>query len=93
MTEATLYLITVGLAGPDTDHRPHDPAAVTELLRAHVLPDDRIQHLRVRAGPGRIDLAAFLLADNEATALLTTRELCLRALETGAPLDSWRLAD
>jgi hypothetical protein len=86
-----MRLITLRLVGPDTEQP--DPHTATELLAAHIVPDDRIEHVRVRAGPGRIDLAAFLLVEDEATALLTARAFCIRALATIPSLAAWHLAE
>src|SRR5438105_1132716 len=86
-----MRLITLHFTGPTT-HKP-DRDAVTELLRAQAVPTDRIEHLWVRAEPGRVDLAAFLLLEDEATALLAARAFCTRALANIASLADWRLAD
>lgn len=84
-------MITLRLTGPETEQP--NAATVAEMLRAQVVPADPIEHLRVRAGPGRIDLAAFLLVDDEATALLVTRAFCARALANSPSLVAWQIAD
>ncbi|MFD4543536.1 hypothetical protein [Streptomyces bauhiniae] len=66
---------------------------VGELLRVHFMPDDRIEHLWAGPTSGGVDLAFFLLADNEAEALLVARAVCQRAIEHTPRLARWRLRD
>ncbi|MFD6433351.1 hypothetical protein [Streptomyces venezuelae] len=86
-----MYMITFRLAVP----RGEQAAAsdVGELLRVHFTPDDRIEHLWAHPTVGNVDLALFLLADNEAEALLVARAACQRALERTPWLARWRLPD
>ncbi|MFE0459606.1 hypothetical protein ACFW1A_10135 [Kitasatospora sp. NPDC058965] len=73
-----MYLIVLQLHGPGTDFP--DPARLTETLASLTESGDRVEHLRVLCGPGRIDLAVFLLATSARTAEVVARALCLRAL-------------
>ncbi|WP_157640864.1 hypothetical protein [Longispora albida] len=84
----TMHLITLRATGPRSP--VPDPAAVTGLLWEAVRDTDHIEHLRIRASPGQLDLAVFLLAEHEAAALLTARALCARALHP--TFTGWRLA-
>lgn len=86
-----MHMITLRLIVPPGEQ----PAAadVAALLRAHVLPGDGIEHLWARAATGSVDLAFFLLAENEAEALLIAREACRRAIERAPQLTRWQLPD
>jgi hypothetical protein len=37
-----------------------DAAEVLDVLWAHAVADDGMEHIRVRAGPGRLDLILFI---------------------------------
>lgn len=86
-----MHMIIIRLAVP----REEQSAAsdVGALLRVHFTPDDRIEHLWARPTSGGVDLAFFLLADNEAEALLVARAVCQRAIERTPRLARWRLPD
>ncbi|PYC77444.1 hypothetical protein C7C46_18760 [Streptomyces tateyamensis] len=83
-----MYLITLQLTGPDREVPDH--ASLTEFFASLTAPTDQVEHLRVLCGPGRIDLALFLLAPNAPTAEVMARVLALRATRT-AHLSRWRL--
>ncbi|MFE0458541.1 hypothetical protein ACFW1A_04660 [Kitasatospora sp. NPDC058965] len=84
-----MHLITTQLVGPAST--PIDPQLLAYVIRSHAEPADRVEHLRVHVEPGRIGLAVFLLADNEADAEQATRRLCHRALENTPLLAQWHL--
>jgi hypothetical protein len=56
-----------------------DPEVVVGVLWAHSSSQDGLQHVRARAGPGRVDVAFFLTAETPAAALHTAQQLCRRA--------------
>jgi hypothetical protein len=64
-------LITLQLTGPET--AVPDPASLTGFLASLTEPAEQVEHLRVLCGPGRIDLALFLLAPTAATERPTER--------------------
>lgn len=88
-----MHLITLTLTRPATEETTPDPVAITDLLWSHARPENHVEHLRVRAGPDGIDLAVFVLAEDEGTALLTARDLCTRALRGTPGLADWHLVD
>ncbi|MFF0219875.1 hypothetical protein [Streptomyces vinaceus] len=88
-----MYMITFKLIGScESVTAPND---VRDLLTAHFVPADGVEHVTATAATGddRIDLVLFSLANSEAEALLTARAACLRALERAPELIAWRLSD
>ncbi|WP_406498912.1 hypothetical protein OG936_29925 [Streptomyces sp. NBC_00846] len=86
-----MHMITLRLVIP-----PGEQAAATEiaeLFRAHFTPHDRIEHLWAHSAMGSVYLAFFLLADNEAEALLAARAACQRAIDRTPQLTRWQLPD
>ncbi|MFH8609688.1 hypothetical protein ACH4D5_19635 [Streptomyces sp. NPDC018029] len=86
-----MHMITFRLTVPRGEQAA--AADIGELLRDHFIPGDRIEHLWTRPTAGNVDLAFFLLADNEAEALLVARAACQRAIERTPRLARWRLPD
>ncbi|MEU0146252.1 hypothetical protein ABZ119_09865 [Streptomyces sp. NPDC006288] len=86
-----MHMIALRLVVPPGEQAA--AADVAELLRVHFIPDDRIEHLWAHSARGTVDLAFFLLADNEAEALLTARAVCQRAFERTPRLAHWQLPD
>ncbi|MBD0669720.1 hypothetical protein [Streptomyces sp. CBMA156] len=69
------------------------PQWLTGHLWRQARAGDRLEHVRVRVTPGRIGVALFLLAADEAGARRTARFLCTRALGEAYELRDWRLAE
>ncbi|MFF2548055.1 hypothetical protein ACFVUY_36590 [Kitasatospora sp. NPDC058063] len=69
------------------------PQWLTGHLWCQARAADRLEHVRVRVTPGRIGVALFLLAAEEADARRSARFICARALETSDELRDWRLAE
>jgi hypothetical protein len=67
------------------------PDLVTQLLRRHQTPGDRIEHLRVRAGPEGLLIFGFLLADSSQAAKSALQDLVHRTLTTEPTLRLWRV--
>lgn len=86
----TVYLVVVRLASPADDRAVLESAHVRRLLSVHATAADRLEHVRVRAGPGRIDLVLAMIAENEPEALLRARAICERAIDSAFP--DWRIA-
>ena len=79
-----MQFIAVSLLPPaalDVDHE-----VVVGILWAHASSEDGLQHVRARAGPGRVDVAFFLTAETPADALNTVQRLCQRATNASALL-------
>jgi hypothetical protein len=56
-----------------------DPEVVVGILWAHATSSDGLQHVRARAGPGRVDVAIFCTAETPTGALNNALRLCRRA--------------
>lgn len=76
-----------GTGGPDPD-----PETVVDLIWARAAAADRLDHVRVRAGPdpGDVDVLAFLRAETEAEALDRARQLFIR-ITRASLLNGWEL--
>ncbi|MER5637889.1 hypothetical protein ABT095_13145 [Kitasatospora sp. NPDC002227] len=84
-----MHLITLQLSGPAGVLL--DPELLAELIDSHSEASDRLEHLRARSAPGRVDLALFLLADDELAADRAARAVCRRAIERTHWLTAWQL--
>lgn len=88
-------MVLIRLApGPDMRSRPLTPEIAVDILWSAAIPDDRLEHIRARHGPGpeTVDLALFHTTDGpDSTAATTTTALCLcyRAIETAPALAGW----
>ncbi|WP_460494213.1 hypothetical protein [Dactylosporangium cerinum] len=63
-----------------------DPEVLVGILWAHATSEDGLQHVRARAGPGRVDVAFFLTASTPTDAFGAARRLCQRAISASALL-------
>ncbi|MFR9778908.1 hypothetical protein ACL02O_23010 [Micromonospora sp. MS34] len=72
----TMQMTMFTLPTPETSG--HNDASMLDLLWAHMRPEDRVEHIRVRAGPGAMEVVLFLLASDEATATEKARDIQLR---------------
>ncbi|WP_405015975.1 hypothetical protein OHV05_01840 [Kitasatospora sp. NBC_00070] len=84
-----MHLITLHLTGPT--RALLDPDLLAELIDSHSEAADRVEHLRARCSPGRIDLAFFLLAEDRLAADRAAHAVCHRALRRTHWLSGWRL--
>ncbi|WP_155374838.1 hypothetical protein [Catellatospora vulcania] len=75
------------LAGP-TDL---DPDVLQNLLWRHHATTDAVEHIRVRAGPGSLDIAVYTLSPTQDQSDTTARELVNRTLARTPQLRLWRL--
>jgi hypothetical protein len=66
------------------------PQVLTDILWAASIPDDRVEHIRARAGPavGAIDVALFFRSGTGPSIALALR-LCDRAIHTSPALTGW----
>jgi hypothetical protein len=86
-------MVLIRLApGPDMRNRPLTPEIAVDILWSAAIPDDRLEHIRARHGPGpeTVDLALFHTTDGpDSTAATTALCLCYRAIETAPALAGW----
>ena len=79
---------------PDSRNRSLTPEIVVDILWSAAIPEDRLEHIRARHGPGpeTVDLALFHTTDGpDSTAATAATALCLcyRAIETAPALAGW----
>jgi hypothetical protein len=87
------YVVATHLTGPPArDRNPH-PAAVVDLVWAHAITSDRLDHVRVRAPAtaGELELVVLLRAGTAADAIRTAEDLFGRAVRSPA-LAGWQTA-
>ncbi|MEV7598216.1 hypothetical protein AB0O91_12645 [Kitasatospora sp. NPDC089797] len=84
------YVVASRLAGPPTRGRNPNAAAVVDLLWAHAITADRLDHVRVRASDTAhvLDLILLLRAATAAGAVRTAEGLFARATRSPA-LSDW----
>jgi hypothetical protein len=63
---------------------------VLDALYAHALPSDELEHARVRAGPGVLEITLFLRIEESITARRAAGDLCERMLHASRILADWR---
>jgi hypothetical protein len=69
-------------------------ATLRDILWAHVLAGDPVEHISVRAGPGPcLEIGVFTGPAAGRTAATIAYELVERALRSSPSLDRWQLAD
>jgi hypothetical protein len=68
-----------------------DAEAFRELLAQHASPTDRLQHIRVRAGPHGLWIFGFLVADSPEQARITLRRLVETTMTKTPALSLWRV--
>jgi hypothetical protein len=61
-----MYVVYASLMRKGTaPQRPGEAAALLDALWAHALEDDGMEHIRIRAGPERIDIIMFMNSASE----------------------------
>ncbi|MEV5765392.1 hypothetical protein AB0L34_12590 [Micromonospora sp. NPDC052213] len=66
-----ITIFTVGIR----HNPPPDEALLLDAMWAHIRPEDRVEHVRIRAGPGQLSVALFLLAPDQRHAQKSTDEI------------------
>jgi hypothetical protein len=66
------------------------PDFLVDVLWSAVLPGDGLEHLAVRAGPGRVDLGFYLLSPAAEEARATAFDLLRRAVAMSPLLNHWQ---
>ncbi|MFI5485168.1 hypothetical protein ACIBXA_03850 [Micromonospora echinaurantiaca] len=61
------------------------------LLSARARSDERINHIRIRAGPSGFDILAFVATDEPSLAYAILRRTVQRCLADDPRLDLWRI--
>lgn len=89
-----MQLVLARLRAPASIPAPSvNPEAVVDILWSVTVPDDRLEHVRARHGPGPgvLDLVIFLRIG--ATPVEEAAEaLCRRAIATAPILSDWSVA-
>jgi hypothetical protein len=90
----TRYAVAARLTGPPADDRAPHPATVVDLVWAHAVTADRLDHVRVRppVPAGELELLVLLRAETVADAIRTAEGLLDRALRSPV-LSGWHTDD
>jgi len=90
----TRYAVAARLTGPPTDDRAPHPATVVDLVWAHAVTADQLDHVRVRAPlpVGELELLVLLRAETTADAIRITEGLLDRARRSPV-LSGWHTDD
>lgn len=86
-----MELVLVRLTGPVTVPPPTvSPEVVVDILWSVTVPDDRLEHVRARngPGPGTVDLVVFLRVGTTPVEEVA-ESLCRRAIATAPSLSGW----
>jgi hypothetical protein len=71
-----------------------DAAVLRDILWAHVLAGDPVEHISVRAGPGpRLEIGVFTGPAGDGAPTAIAHELVERVLRRSPSLDRWMLAE
>ena len=87
-----MYPVTISIrgellkatAGPD-------PAGLIDILWAHALPEDRLEHIAQNLGDEALDITLFIKSDALASAHLAAIRVCNAAIGTSQALADWKL--
>ncbi len=82
-----MYVVRVALVGRP-ERSSYTPAHVKELVLASAGLEDGLEHVHVRAGPLRLDMAIFVQALSPRDAEATANRICGVASQS---LDGWYL--
>lgn len=83
--------LSTARVAPLTGSADLDPEVLRGLIWRHHATGDRVEHVRVRAGPGYLDIAIYTLTDDETESDNTTRNLIDRTLTSTPELHLWRV--
>jgi hypothetical protein len=87
-----VYAVTVSIRGDllrATDRL--DSAGLIDILWAHALPQDRLEHIAKHIGDDTVDIKLFVKSDTPENAYQTAARICQSALQTSSSLAGWRL--
>ena len=79
---------TAFIAPQGVSERPGEQF-VMDLIWLSVTPRDRIEHVRVLAGPRGFDVVWFALGDDSEAARLNAKRICQRAIQATPVLADW----
>ncbi|MET9299323.1 hypothetical protein ABZX66_08350 [Micromonospora aurantiaca] len=68
-----------------------DPTCLRDLIYAYAGRGEEVEHIRVRAGPGRADILAFLDTDDAEWAMKALRIVVHKVLTGSSALRGWRI--
>jgi hypothetical protein len=83
--------LSVARIGPLAGPADISPTALRELLHRNGGTGPGVEHIRVRAGPGHLDIAVFTAAGTQLESDETTRHLITTTLANEPELRLWRL--
>ncbi|MCI4065239.1 hypothetical protein MRQ36_22800 [Micromonospora sp. R77] len=67
------------------------PRALRDLIHAHATPADRLEHIRIRAGPQGFDVMAFIDGDDPVSAAEILSRVVSLAISREPLLSLWRI--
>ncbi|GIF96876.1 hypothetical protein [Catellatospora citrea] len=84
-----MQLFAFVVAAPTEGTTTLSAEVLLDILYAHALPADRLEHVRVRAGPGRFDVTLFLAAADPVSSAASADAIFGRALRASPLLCDW----
>jgi hypothetical protein len=85
MVAALVRIAPLGIAGP------LDPDRLRDLIHAQARPENRIEHVRARAGPHGVDILAFMEGNDPLVATEVLRDLVNELIRSNSLLRLWRI--
>jgi hypothetical protein len=68
-----------------------DPAGLIDILWAHTVPEDRLEHIAQHLSEDTVDIMFFVKSEAPERAHEAAIRICQSALSTSRPLANWRL--
>ena len=68
-----------------------DPAGLVDILWAHALPGDGLEHIAQHISDDTIDIMLFVKSDAPESAYQAAIRICHSALHTSRALAAWRM--
>jgi hypothetical protein len=87
-----VYTVTVSMRGDLLRTSVlRDSAGLIDILWAHALPGDGLEHIAKHISDDMIDINLFVKSDSPENAYKAAVRICRSALSTSAALADWRL--
>jgi hypothetical protein len=89
-----MYPVTISIGGDlFRSTASPDPAGLVEILWAHALPGDGLEHIAKRVAGGTVDITLFVKAGGPESAYQAAIRICQSAINTCPTLADWRLVE
>ncbi|GAA4251641.1 hypothetical protein [Dactylosporangium darangshiense] len=89
-----MFLVTVAIERTAQAVVPVlEPDLVVKALRAGAAPDDGLEHVSARAGPGGLQVGLFCRALDREIAETNAHRICRNVFKSQPPFTGWRLAE